>query len=57
MPHASILILTVPGPGPGMARSTSSNGPFGLETCTHRIVAIPPFSLIDANRGVDLRIP
>ena len=32
MPQAWILILTVPGPGSGISRSTSSNGPFGLET-------------------------
>src|SRR5207253_5341960 len=37
MPHAWTLIRTHPACGSGISRSTISNGPFGLETCTARI--------------------
>src|SRR5438105_1503954 len=56
MPQARTLMRTAPGPGSGIGRSTISNGPFGRETCTTRMVAMTVSLLTEVDEPVAARL-
>src|SRR5947209_13834952 len=56
MPQARTSMRTAPVPGSGIGRSTISNGPFGRETCTTRMVAMTVPLLTEVDEPVAARL-